>query len=59
MSKRTTSHNLNERYKIVTAVLEEIHFVNDLLKTEGINKSTLRSWIRKYNADGIEGIQKI
>lgn len=58
MSKRTTSHNLNERYEMVIAILEERCSINSLIKNEGISKSALKSWIRKYNANGIEGLKE-
>ncbi|WP_051503818.1 helix-turn-helix domain-containing protein [Alkalibacterium sp. AK22] len=58
MSKRIIDHDINERYKAVMKVLEERESLNSLTKAYGVTKTTLKNWVRKYNADGIEGLKE-
>lgn len=58
MSKRMTKQELDERIQIVRQVLEKRKPVGALAKEYEISKSTLKSWIRKYQADGVDGLKE-
>ncbi|GEN51737.1 transposase [Alkalibacterium pelagium] len=58
MSKRTTTHSINERYEIVEKVINERESIYSLAKREGIDSSTIKGWLRSYRAKGIEGLKE-
>ncbi|MBM7675805.1 helix-turn-helix domain-containing protein, partial [Gracilibacillus alcaliphilus] len=58
MSKRMTKQELDERIQIVRQVLEKRKPVGALAKEYEISKSTLKSWVRKYQADGVDGLKE-
>ena len=58
MSKRTTKHTIEERYGAVTKYLSEQYSRTATSKEYGINEHTLSNWVRKYNANGIDGLEE-
>lgn len=58
MSKRTTKHSIQEKMEIVKIVLEGRDSLNHLSKVHGVKDQTISKWVRKYQSDGIEGLQE-
>lgn len=58
MTKRVTDHTLDERLELVLCVLEEKKTANVVSKEFGVAKTTLQSWIRRYQSDGIDGLKE-
>ncbi|GAA2966173.1 transposase [Ligilactobacillus murinus DSM 20452 = NBRC 14221] len=58
MSKRTTKHTIEERYDAVTKYLSGQCSRTAISKEYGIDKSTLLNWIRKYQANGMDGLKE-
>lgn len=58
MTKRTTNHTVEEKESAVKSVLDYTHSVSSTAKNYGIQKSTLKNWIRKYKAHGTEGLKE-
>ncbi|WP_423790003.1 transposase [Ligilactobacillus animalis] len=56
--KRTTKHTIEERYDAVTKYLSEQYPRTAISKEYGIGKNTLSNWIRKYKANGIDGLKE-
>jgi len=57
MSKRGTKHTLDERVAAVLSVIEKQRTVNTVAKEYEVTKSTINDWVRKYQADGVEGLK--
>ena len=57
MSKRMTKHTLNERIEAVLGVIENKKSVNAIAKEYDVDKTTIRSWVHKYKADGVDGLK--
>lgn len=58
MSGRTTSHSIEQKLKVVTKASNGDASINSLAKSIGINEETLHEWIRKYQADGLNGLKE-
>ena len=58
MSKRSTKHTFEERYEAVTKYLSGQYSKTAISKEYGIDKNTLSNWIRKYKANGIDGLKE-
>lgn len=58
MSKRTTKHTIEERYAAVTKYLSGLYSRITISKEYGIDENTLANWIRKYKANGIDGLKE-
>lgn len=58
MSKRTTTHSLNERIEMVEKLLNAEVSLTSLAKSKGVSRYTLKVWKRKYQIDGIEGLKE-
>jgi len=58
MSKRMTKHTLDERIKAVLSVIENEKSVNMVAKNYDVDYTTIESWIRKYQADGVDGLKE-
>src|SRR5690625_1912038 len=58
MSKRMTKHTLNERVKAVLGVIEHKKSMNVIAKEYDVDYTTIESWVRKYQADGVDGLQE-
>lgn len=58
MSKRTTKHTIEERYDAVTKYLSGLYSRITISKEYGIDENTLANWIRKYKANGIDGLKE-
>lgn len=52
-----TKHTLDERVTAVLSVTEEHQSINTVAKEYNISKSTLKDWVRKYQAEGAEGLK--
>src|SRR5699024_896836 len=57
MSKRMTKHTLNERIEAVLGVIEHKKSVNAVAKDYDVDKTTIRSWVYKYQTDGVDGLK--
>lgn len=57
MSKRGTKHTLDERVAAVLRVIEKQRTVNTVAKEYEVSKFTINDWVRKYQADGVEGLK--
>lgn len=58
MSKRRTKHTLDERVAAVLSVIEEQKSINTVAKEYKVSKSTIKDWVRKYQAEGVEGLKR-
>ncbi|WP_420851749.1 IS3 family transposase [Oceanobacillus jeddahense] len=58
MSKRLTKHELDERIQIVRQVLDKRKTIGATAKKNGVDERTLKSWIRKYQDDGADGLKE-
>lgn len=58
MSRRTSEHTLEERIAAVYQVIDDGYSLNSVASEYGIDYATLKSWIRKYKADGIDGLKE-
>lgn len=58
MSRRTSEHSIEERFKAVNQVIDNGYSLNSVASEDGIDNVTLKSWIRKYKADGIDGLKE-
>jgi len=45
-----------QRYQAVLAVLSEGRTVKDVAASWGVSRQTLHTWLRRYEADGLEGL---
>ena len=52
-----TKHTLNERIEAVLGVIENKKSVNAIAKEYDVDKTTIRSWVHKYKADGVDGLK--
>lgn len=52
-----TKHTLDERVTAVLSVTEKHQSINTVAKEYNISKSTLKDWVRKYQAEGAEGLK--
>lgn len=57
MSKATTRHTVQERWELVQLVIEKHRSVKAIAKQAGISPHTLKMWIIRYQAEGIEGLE--
>lgn len=57
MSKRGTKHTLDERVAAVLSVIERQMSINTVAKEYKVSSFTIRDWVRKYQADGVEGLK--
>lgn len=53
-----TKHTLNERVKAVLGVIEHKKSMNVIAKEYDVDYTTIESWVRKYQADGVDGLQE-
>ncbi|TFD94488.1 IS3 family transposase [Jeotgalibacillus sp. R-1-5s-1] len=58
MSKRTTGHTLDEKLKAVLSVLDEKKSMGVVSRDYQIAEKTIKSWVRKYQSDGIDGLKE-
>lgn len=58
MSNRTSNHTLNQRLAAVRKVLERESSVSHGARELGVSKSTLTSWIIKYQNNGVAGLKE-
>lgn len=58
MSKRTTNHTLDERIQAALYVIEDKGSVNTIAREYGVNKTTIQNWVRKYKANGVDGLKE-
>lgn len=52
-----TKHTLNERIEAVLGVIEYKKSVNAIAKEYDVDKTTIRSWVHKYKAYGVDGLK--
>ena len=57
MSKRRSKHTLNERIEAVLRVMEGSTSVSRIAKEYAVDRTTINLWVRKYKADGIDGLK--
>ena len=57
MTYRRSKHTLEERENAVQQVLDHDYSLNSVAQEVGVSNQTLRSWIRKYKSDGIDGLK--
>lgn len=53
-----TNHTLDERIQAVLSVIEDKKPVNTIAKTYGVNKTTIQTWVRKYEVGGTDGLKE-
>lgn len=53
-----SKHTLDERIKAVLSVIENKKSVNMVAKSYDANYSTIESWVRKYQANGVDGLKE-
>src|SRR5690625_2226332 len=58
MSKRMSKHTLDERIDVVLAVIANKKSVHTIAKEYDIYKTTIESWVRKYQEDGVDGLKE-
>lgn len=58
MSNRTTKHSLDEKIQSVRLVKDGQNSIHQVAKIYGIAESTIKDWVRKYTAHGIEGLKE-
>lgn len=58
MSNRTTKHTLDERIRGVQSVIEKKKSISALAREYEVNIDTMEWWVRKYQADGIDGLKE-
>ncbi|VEF47428.1 transposase [Bacillus freudenreichii] len=58
MSKRMTKHTLDERIQAVICVIEDKKSVTVTAREYGVNKTTIQAWVRKYQANGVDGLKE-
>src|SRR5690625_6645088 len=56
MTKRMSKHTLNERIEAVLSVIEHKKSVNAISKEYDVDKTTIKSWVHKYQVDGVDGL---
>src|SRR5690625_4879556 len=58
MSKRMSKHTLNERIEVVLSVIENKKSVHTIAREYDVDISTVKSWVRKYQAEGVDGLKE-
>ncbi len=58
MSKRRSKHTLDERIEAVLRVIEGMASVSTIAKEYAVDRTTINSWVRKYEADGVDGLKE-
>lgn len=58
MSRRTTKHTLDERILVVQKVLEKKKSISTIAKACEVDNNTVKSWVRKYQKDGTDGLKE-
>lgn len=57
MSKRSP-YSLEEKYQIISEVMDGRHSVNSVAKRYSLSWWTINNWIRTYNNGGLEGLKE-
>lgn len=57
MSRRMTKHTLNERIEAVIGVIEHGKSVYAIAKEYSVDKTTIKSWVHKYQTNGVDGLK--
>lgn len=58
MSKRMSKHTLAERVTVVLSVIERQISANTVAKEYKVSNLTIKEWIRKYQAEGVDGLKE-
>lgn len=58
MSKRTTDYSIHQKLDVVIKAINGEKSINYLATSMGIDWSTLKTWMRKYQADGVSGLEE-
>ena len=58
MSKRRSQHTLEERFQAVLQVIEHHQSSHRVAKDYRISRTTLTAWVRKYEAEGLDGLKE-
>src|SRR5690625_4371799 len=58
MSKRRSKHTLDERIEAVLRVIEGRVSVSKIAKEYSVDRTTINLWVRKYEADGVDGLKE-
>lgn len=58
MSNRTSNHTLNQRLAAVMKVLKGKYSVSEVARELGVDKTTLKRWIIKYQNNGVAGLKE-
>ncbi|GAB3790373.1 hypothetical protein GCM10028868_02900 [Virgibacillus kimchii] len=58
MSKRRTKHTLDERIQAVSSVIEDKKSVHTIAGEYSVDRTTIKSWVHKYQTDGVDGLKE-
>lgn len=58
MSKRMSKHMLDERIEAVLGVIEHKKSMYTIAKEYEVATTTIKSWVRKYQLDGVDGLKE-
>ncbi|MFC4560227.1 helix-turn-helix domain-containing protein, partial [Virgibacillus kekensis] len=58
VSKRRTRHTLEERIRGVQSVIEDKRTIFSVAREYGVHVDTMEGWVRKYKANGIDGLKE-
>lgn len=53
-----TKHTLDERIQAVLSVIEDKKPVSTIAREYGVSQTTIQTWVRKYEADGADGLEE-
>lgn len=53
-----TKHTLDERTQAVLSVIRDKKPVKTIAREYDVNKATIQAWVRKYEADGVNGLKE-
>lgn len=58
MSKRRSKHPLEERVQAVKQVVEHHQSIRRVVQDYRISRNTLNAWVRKYEAEDLNGLKE-
>lgn len=58
MYKRGSKHSLEERGQAVRQVIDQNQSIQWVAKNYETSRTTLKTWVRKYKAEGFDGLKE-
>lgn len=58
MSKRGSKHSLEDRDQAARQVIDQNYSILRVAKNYETSRTTLKTWVRKYKAEGLDGLKE-